>query len=182
MASITNETLRTRHDPEKRPADAVVQCTVKARAQTPLPILVVEDSDEDYAALVRAFKGMPTLASLHRCARGVEALAYLHGQGPFADPEKAPRPALILLDLNLPGMDGRELLTEIRSDERFRATPVVVVTTSKHRRDVEWCYEHGANGYHVKDIDYVKFRDEMHLLVAYWLSVCVLPANAEHER
>jgi CheY-like chemotaxis protein len=76
-------------------------------------------------------------------------------------------------------MDGRELLTEIRSDEQLRSIPVVIVTTSRHRRDVDWCYEHGANGYHVKDIDFVKFKQEMRLLVAYWLSVCVVPANAE---
>ena len=146
------------------------------------PILLVEDSDEDYAALVRALGGMPAIASLHRCKRGDEALAYLRGRGPFADPGRAPRPALILLDLNLPGMDGREVLAEIRSDEQLRSIPVVIVTTSKHRQDVEWCYEHGANGYHTKSIDYPRFRDEMRLLVAYWLSVCVLPANAEQQR
>jgi CheY-like chemotaxis protein len=147
--------------------------------QTALPILLVEDSDEDYAALVRALDGTSAMASLHRCTRGDEALDYLRGQGAFADNGKAPRPALILLDLNLPGMDGRELLTEIRTDEHLRSIPVVIVTTSKHQRDVEWCYENGANGYHVKDIDFVRFREEMRLLVAYWLGVCVVPANAE---
>lgn len=175
----TNATLRIRHDHETRLAHAVVQCTVDADMQAALPILLVEDSDEDYAALVRALEGTSAMASLHRCTRGNEALDYLHGRGAFADPEKAPRPALILLDLNLPGMDGRELLTEIRSDEQLRSIPVVIVTTSRHRRDVDWCYEHGANGYHVKDIDFVKFKQEMRLLVAYWLSVCVVPANAE---
>ncbi len=174
----TSATLRIRREDEKSPAHAVVQCTLDARIQTALPILLVEDSDEDYTALVRALDGTPTIASLHRCTRGDEALEYLHGRGAFAD-GKAPRPALILLDLNLPGMDGRELLTEIRSDENLRSIPVVIVTTSKHRRDVDWGYEHGANGYHVKATDFVKFREEMRLLVAYWLSVCVVPANAE---
>src|SRR5262245_65356096 len=106
--------LGIRNDHEKKLAHALVQCTVSAR--TPLPILLVEDSDEDYAALVRALDGLPAMASLHRCARGDEALDYLLGRGRFADPEKAPRPALILLDLNLPGIGGRELLTEIRGD------------------------------------------------------------------
>ena len=179
MATNANATLRVRHDQAKQVAHAVVQCTVEARLRTPLPILVVEDSDEDYAALVRALDGMSAMATLHRCTRAREALEYLRGRGPSADAGRAPRPALILLDLNLPGMDGRELLTEIRSDEDSRSIPVVIVTTSKHPRDVEWCYEHGANGYHIKDIDYAKFKDEMRLLVAYWLSVCVLPANAE---
>jgi CheY-like chemotaxis protein len=157
----------------------VVHCTVHARTRTPLPILVVEDSDEDYATLVRACNGMAALAALHRCKRADEALAYLRGQGPFTHPEKAPRPALILLDLNLPGTDGRQLLTEIKSDAQLRSIPVVIVTTSKHLRDVEWCYQHGANGYQLKDFDYAKFREELQMLVAYWLSVCVLPASAE---
>ena len=180
MATITNATLDLlREHDDKRPARAVVQCTIDARLQAPLPILLIEDSDEDYAALVRALDGMSAMVALHRCARGDEALEYLRGRGAFAVPGCAPRPALILLDLNLPGMDGRELLTELRSDEQLRSIPVVIVTTSRHRQDVEWCYEHGANGYHVKDIDYLKFRDEMRLLVAYWLSICVLPANAD---
>ena len=153
--------------------------TSSCTPSTSTTILLVEDSDEDYAALVRALDGMSTMATLHRCTRGKEALEYLRGGEPSADRGSAPRPALILLDLNLPGMDGRELLTEIKSDEQLRSIPVVILTTSKHRRDVEWCYEHGANGYHAKDIDYAKFKDEMRLLVAYWLSVCVLPANAE---
>ena len=178
MATTTDATLRIRHD-GKMLAPSVVQCTINARTRTPLPILLVEDSDVDYAALVRALSGMAAMASLHRCTRGDEALDYLHGRGRFADPEKAPRPALILLDLNLPGTDVRELLTEIRSDAGLRSIPVVIVTTSRHPRDVEWCYQHGANGYHVKAMDYAKFKDEMRLLVAYWLSICVLPANAE---
>ena len=177
MATVAKATPGIRHDRDQK--HAVVQLTVDVGAQAPLPILLVEDSDEDYLALTRALDGMSAMASLHRCTRGDEALEYLHGRGRFADPGKAPRPALILLDLNLPGMDGRELLTEIRSDEQLRSIPVVIVTTSRHRRDVDWCYEHGANGYHVKDIDFVKFKQEMRLLVAYWLSVCVVPANAE---
>ena len=180
--AITNAILRIHRENEKDSGHTVVQCTVDARAQTPRPILLVEDSDEDYVALARALNGMSAIASLHRCSRGDEALEYLRGQGQYAERGKAPRPALILLDLNLPGTDGRELLTEIRRDERLRSIPIVIVTTSKHLRDVEWCYQNGANGYHTKAIDYDKFRDEMRLLVAYWLSVCVVPANAEEKR
>jgi CheY-like chemotaxis protein len=146
---------------------------------TKLPVLLIEDSDEDYTALVRALHGMVVTASLHRCTRGEEALDYLHGRGRFANPGQAPRPALILLDLNLPGMDGRELLATIKGDARFKSIPVVIVTTSHHARDVEWCYDHGANSYQVKPMDYTKFRDDMRLLVEYWLRVCLLPAHAE---
>src|SRR5262249_20743789 len=180
-ASTANAPRTTLRELEEERAHGGVQCAVQPQ-RPPLPILLIEDSDEDHAALVRALDGMPVLASLHRCTRGDEALDYLHGRSGFAEPGRAPRPALILLDLNLPDKDGRAVLTEIRSDERLRSIPVVIVTSSKHQRDVQWCYEHGANGYHVKAVDYPRFRDEMRLLVAYWLSICVLPANAEERR
>jgi CheY-like chemotaxis protein len=152
---------------------------MNARTPTQLPILLVEDSDEDYMALVRALTGTAVTASLHRCTRGEEALDYLHGRGRFAAPGHAPRPALVLLDLNLPGTDGRELLATIKGNAQLKSIPVVIVTTSHNPRDVEWCYDHGANSYQVKPMDYAKFRDQMRLLVEYWLRVCVLPANAE---
>lgn len=152
------------------------------RTQPTLSILLVEDSDEDYTALVRALRDAVVTVSLPRCTRGEEALEYLYGQGRFADPGQAPRPALVLLDLNLPGMDGRELLAAIKSDEHLKSIPVVIMTTSHNPRDVEWCYQHGANSYQVKAISYEQFRDAMRLLVEYWLSVCLLPATAEWDR
>jgi CheY-like chemotaxis protein len=155
---------------------------VNVRTPTKLSILLIEDSDEDYAALVRALHDTAATVSLCRCMRGEEGLDYLHGRGRFADPGQAPRPALILLDLNLPGTDGRELLAAIKGDAHLKSIPVVIVTTSHNPRDVEWCYDHGANGYQVKPMDYVKFKHEMRLLVEYWLSVCVLPANAYARR
>jgi CheY-like chemotaxis protein len=143
-------------------------------------ILLVEDSDEDYMAFTRALRD--TVVSLPRCTRGEEALDYLHGRGRFAAPAHAPRPALVLLDLNLPGMDGRELLTMIKSDEHLKSIPVVIVTTSHNPRDVEWCYQHGANSYQVKAIGYDQFRDAMRRLVEYWLTVCVLPTSTDRKR
>jgi CheY-like chemotaxis protein len=152
---------------------------VNVRTPTKLSILLIEDSDEDYAALVRALHDTVVTVSLHRCIRGEEGLDYLHGRGRFAEPGQAPRPALVLLDLNLPGMDGRELLAAIKGHVHLKSIPVVIVTTSHNPRDVVWCYDHGANSYQVKSIDYAKFRDDMRRLVEYWLSVCTLPANAE---
>jgi CheY-like chemotaxis protein len=145
-------------------------------------ILLVEDSEEDYMAFTRALRDTAVTVALLRCTRGEEALDYLHGRGRFADPAHAPRPALILLDLNLPDMDGRELLTMIKGNEHLKSIPVVIVTTSHNPRDVEWCYQNGANSYQVKAIGYNHFRSAVRLLVEYWLTVCVLPATADRER
>ena len=152
------------------------------RTQTLFSILLVEDSDEDYMAFTRALRDTAVTVSLPRCTRSEEALDYLYERGRFADAARAPRPALVLLDLNLPGMDGRELLAIIKGDEHLKSIPVVIVTTSHNPRDVEWCYQHGANGYQVKAIGYDQFRSAMRLLVEYWLTVCVLPATADRER
>ncbi|HEY5865006.1 MAG TPA: response regulator [Candidatus Tectomicrobia bacterium] len=132
-------------------------------------------------AFTRALHDTTGTVALPRCTRGEEALDYLHARGRFAEPGQAPRPALVLLDLNLPGMDGRELLTRIKGDEDLKSIPVIIVTTSHNPRDVEWCYQHGANSYQVKAIGYQQFRDTMRLLVEYWLTVCVLPATAARE-
>ncbi len=148
------------------------------RTHTTPVILLIEDSDEDYAAFERALRGAATMVSLHRCTRGDAALDYLRRQGRFAAPEHAPRPALVLLDLNLPGTDGRDLLATIKIDTRLQSIPIVIVTTSHNPNDVEWCYRHGANAYQVKAVDYTQFRDDMRLLVQYWLRVCLLPRSA----
>jgi CheY-like chemotaxis protein len=155
---------------------------VTERTPTILSILLVEDSDEDYLAFTRALRDTAVTVSLPRCTRGEEALDYLHRRGRFADPAQAPRPALVLLDLNLPGMDGRELLAMIKGDEHLQSIPVVIETTSRNPRDVEWCYQHGANGYQVKAIGFEQFKHSLRLLVEYWLTVCVLPATADRER
>ena len=94
-------------------------------------------------------------------------MEYLQGRGRFAVPGGAPRPALILLDLNLPGMDGRELLAAIKADAHLQSIPVVIVTTSHDPRDMAWTAQHGASGYHIKATDYTQFRDEIRQLIEY---------------
>jgi CheY-like chemotaxis protein len=151
------------------------------RTHTTPVILLIEDSDEDYAAFERALHSAAVTVSLRRCTRGDAALEYLHRQGRFAAPEQAPRPALVLLDLNLPGMDGRDLLAAIKIDTHLQAIPIVIITTSHNPHDVEWCYQHGANAYQIKALDYTQFRDDMRLLVEYWLRVCLLPRRVAED-
>ena len=139
------------------------------------PILLVEDSPEDFEATVRAFKRSGLKNPIVRCEDGDSALDYLHRRGRWADPEKSPRPGVILLDLNLPGTDGREVLIEIKKDEQLRHIPVIVLTTSNDRRDVDACYHAGANSYIQKPVDMDGFMQAIERLNGYWFEVVVLP-------
>ena len=142
------------------------------------PILLVEDSPEDYEATVRAFKRSGLKNPIYRCEDGENALDFLHRRGPYADPERSPRPGVILLDLNLPGTDGREVLTEIKQDDQLKQIPVIVLTTSNDARDVESCYQAGANSYIQKPVDTEGFVRAIERLNGYWFEVVVLPQGA----
>lgn len=134
------------------------------------PILVVEDSAEDFTALSRAFRkhGLPN--PVLRCEDGDQALAYLLGYGTAAG-WPATLPALVLLDLNLPGTDGRAVLETLKQDARLRAIPVVVFSTSSSARDIDHCYQLGANSYLTKPLAYGALEEKIRLTMQYWLSV-----------
>ncbi|MGR3316966.1 MAG: response regulator [Candidatus Anammoxibacter sp.] len=138
-------------------------------------ILIIEDSPEDYETTVRAFKKAGFVNLIYHCSDGDEALDYLFRRGDFADPEKSPRPAIILLDLNLPGTDGREVLVEIKKDSDLRKIPVVVLTTSSDERDIEQCYASGANSYIQKPVDLDGFVEAIAKLKDFWFKICILP-------
>jgi CheY-like chemotaxis protein len=139
------------------------------------PILLVEDSPEDFETTERAFRRAGLKNPIFRCADGDEALDFLHRRGRFADPAKAPRPGVILLDLNLPGTDGREVLSEIKDDPDLKQIPVIVLTTSTDDRDVEVCYRCGANSYIQKPVDIEGFMRAIERLNDYWFEVVILP-------
>jgi CheY-like chemotaxis protein len=138
-------------------------------------ILAVEDSDEDFTAFTRILREFPSGVTVHRAKDGDEALDYLYYRGRYSDPEAAPRPSLILLDLNLPGTDGREVIEEIKQDRDLRALPVVVLTTSSSPRDVEACYEYGVNSYLIKPIGVEALKDTLRAFLQYWFGAVVLP-------
>jgi CheY-like chemotaxis protein len=139
------------------------------------PILLVEDSPEDFETTERAFRRSGLKNPIVRCSDGDEALEYLHRRGKYADAEKAPRPGVILLDLNLPGTDGREVLAEIKADSSLKQIPVVVLTTSADDRDVEACYQAGASSYIQKPVDLEGFMKAIERLNGYWFEVVILP-------
>jgi len=141
----------------------------------PTPILVVEDNPEDFEATRRAFDHSGLVNALHHCPDGDAALDYLHRRGAYADAAASPRPGLVLLDLNLPGTDGRDVLLEIKADRHLMRIPVVVLTTSADERDIRACYEAGANSYIRKPVDLPGFMAAIQRLQDYWMEVVILP-------
>jgi CheY-like chemotaxis protein len=148
--------------------------------QTP-PLLIVEDSNEDFETLQRFLRRSSLTIPIYRCENGDQALAFLFQTGEYAAPEIAPRPGLIVLDLNLPGTDGREVLYQIKRDERLKLIPVVVFTTSSNPKDVQDCYQYGANSYITKPINFTKLKLDIQAIVNYWLEVTTLP-NYDEQR
>lgn len=144
-------------------------------------LLVVEDSDEDYEMLGWAFKKMAVETRVFRCTTGDDALDFLYQSGKYADPAIAPCPTLILLDLNLPGTDGREVLAQIKQDKNLKLIPVVILTTSSNPKDIEGCYNIGANSYVIKPVDYQKFLNEIEQFYRYWFEVTALPTQPERK-
>jgi len=136
------------------------------------PILLVEDSPEDFETTQRAFRRSGLKNPILRCADGDEALDFLFHRGSHAD---APRPGVILLDLNLPGTDGREVLSEIKANDDLKQIPVIVLTTSADERDVQACYQAGASSYIQKPVDVEGFMRAIERLNDYWFEVVILP-------
>ncbi|WP_088889701.1 response regulator [Leptolyngbya ohadii] len=146
--------------------------------QTP-SLLIVEDSNEDFEALQRFLRRSPMPIPFQRCVNGEQALAFLYRTGNYADPQVAPRPSLILLDLNPPRTDGREVLRRIKQDDNLKKIPIVVFTTSNNPKDIEICYQYGANTYIVKPIDFELLKQSIQQLMQYWFQIATLPEKAE---
>lgn len=141
-----------------------------------IEILLVEDNPGDARLTLEAFKEGKVLNNLTVMKDGVEALAYLRRAGCYA---AAKVPDLILLDLNLPRMSGREVLVQIKGDERLKTIPVVVLTTSADEQDVARAYSQHANCYITKPVDLEQFLRVVHSIEDFWLTLVRLPATGE---
>ena len=140
-----------------------------------IEILLVEDSPSDVRLTIEALKDAKVSNHLSVVSDGVEAIAFLKKVGKYAD---SPRPDLILLDLNLPKKDGREVLKEIKQDENLKAIPVVVITTSKSDEDILKSYNLHANCYITKPIDLDQFMIVVKAIESFWLTIVKLPPDA----
>ncbi len=137
-------------------------------------ILLVEDSPSDTDLTIEALKEAKLRNHLSVVEDGIEAMEFLRREGKYAN---APRPDLILLDLNLPRKDGREVLAEIKEDPDLKVIPVVVLTTSRAEQDVLRSYELQANCYITKPVDFEQFLEVIRSIEAFWLYVVTLPPN-----
>ena len=138
----------------------------------PIKILLVEDNPADARLAVEALEESRVRSKLYHVDDGVQAMNFLHRQNEFRD---APLPDLILLDLNLPRKDGREVLEEIKGDPKLKMIPVIVLTTSAAERDLVKTYHLHANAYIVKPLDYDEFGEVVRAIDAFWFSVARLP-------
>jgi chemotaxis family two-component system response regulator Rcp1 len=143
------------------------------RIGAPIEILLVEDNPGDVQLTIEAFREGKSNNNLNVVKDGEEALAFLHREGKYAD---APRPDLILLDLNLPKKDGREVLAEIKADENLRRIPIVVLTTSQTEEDVFRTHDLHANFYIAKPVDMEQFIKMVRSIEDFWLTIVKLPA------
>jgi chemotaxis family two-component system response regulator Rcp1 len=145
-------------------------------AQREFEILLVEDSEDDAVLTQYAFRGVPISYKLHIVGDGIEALAFLRKKESYSN---APRPDMILLDLNMPRMDGRELLNEIKRDEHLKAIPVVILTTSSADSDVLNAYQSHAAAFMTKPFGLDVFSRNIRRFVDFWLSdTARLPSSA----
>ncbi len=152
-------------------------CSMASPALQP-PILVVEDSDEDFEAIQRFVQRSPSPIPVQRCVSGEQALALL-SQTALADAPEGSCPGLIALDLNLPGTDGRDILRQIKQDARLKNIPIVVFTTSSNPKDIQDCYDLGVSHYIVKPIDYEQLKRDIQFLIDYWFEITHHPESLE---
>ncbi len=150
------------------------------RSGRPITILMADDDEDDRELTRDALRDASFIEQMDFVVDGRDLIDYLRHAGPYGSPESAerPMPSLILLDLNMPRMDGREALAEIKSDSELRHIPIVVLTTSSDDDDVRKAYDLGANSYITKPVTGSKLESVLHRLTEYWSQIVTLPDPA----
>ena len=141
-------------------------------------ILLVEDNYDDYEATTRSLKKNHFLNPVHWCKNGQEALDYLFGQEQGGDSAQVKNPDLILLDLNMPGIDGWHVLKQLKADPSKRSIPVVILTTSSDERDINRCYDMGASTYIQKPVSFEGLTQAIRTMRDYWFGIAILPSKS----
>ncbi|WP_040768747.1 response regulator [Novipirellula maiorica] len=144
----------------------------------PAEVLLVEDNEDDVIITQRGFNKSNLPVNLHRVENGEECMQFLRKSGRYVD---APTPDLILLDLNMPVKDGREVLAEIVADEQLRRLAVVVLTTSESDQDLLTMYDLRCSSYILKPVDFKQFQQVIKYIGEYWFTIVVLPNGTTHE-
>jgi CheY-like chemotaxis protein len=145
----------------------------------PIVILLADDDEDDRMLTTDALHVSKLANDLKTVNDGEELMDYLLHRGKYAGPGQAPRPGLVLLDLNMPKKDGREALREMKADPVLRSIPVVVLTTSKAEEDIERTYNLGANSFIVKPVTFEGLVQALGVVTEYWFQVVHLPGGAE---
>ncbi|HYF26108.1 MAG TPA: response regulator [Baekduia sp.] len=148
----------------------------------PITILLADDDEDDRLMTRDALREARLHNDMRTVVDGVELLQYLRREGPYAAPDAAPWPGLVLLDLNMPRMDGREALREIKQDATLRPLPVVVLTTSKAEEDVVRTYDLGVNSFISKPVTFLGLVAVMKAFSRYWLEIVDLPPHTNGGR
>lgn len=143
----------------------------------PIKILLVEDTEADIKITMRAFNKANVKNEIHVVRDGQEALDYLYHQGQYTDASAAPRPGLILLDINMPRLSGFEVLKRVKNDPDLRVIPVIMLTSSKTEEDILSSYGAGAASYIHKPVDYQQFTEVVNTFNMYWQILSKLPRN-----
>ena len=151
------------------------------RFKKSVPILIADDDEDDREMIRDALKESRLLNNLHCVKDGEELLDYLHHRGKFTDQIKNPLPGLILLDLNMPRMDGREALREIKTHPQLRQIPVVVLTTSQAEEDIFRTYDLGVNSFITKPVSFDNLVKVMKTIGHYWFDIVELPSLERQE-
>jgi CheY-like chemotaxis protein len=148
---------------------------MREQSLRPAEILLVEDNPDDVEITLRAFHKVRLANTVHVVRDGQEALDFLFREGDYSDRADAPQPDVILLDLNLPKVNGLEVLDKIRASDGLSSIPVIVLTVSEQQEDVRESYKLGANTFITKPVDFEKFVHAMEILEEYWMVIARLP-------